>query len=150
MVLIIQLYWFLWYHDLLLAGLIVRTGYSLIRRKFLPYPTLAELRQRRNEEERADDLTKKLITRLAISPAEHVMDLWGSFKEYRAKKKGDVGLASPEPSPAVPEIVVEDAAIEKDAEVVAEDHVLTQDDHIYGPIFELGTKLADVHERIRK
>ena len=123
-------------------------AYSLIRRKYLPYPTLNELRQRRQEQERADHLTKQLITRLAASPAEHVKDLWDTFKGYRSsKKKEGTRPSSPNPASSIPEIIIEDDLATKNAEILSEELV---DDHIYGPIFEFVTKVADIHERIRK
>ncbi|KAI0692762.1 hypothetical protein BC835DRAFT_1277038 [Cytidiella melzeri] len=140
------LYWFLWFHDLLLAGLIARVAYSLLRRKYLPYPNLEELRQRRKEEDRADDVAKQIITRLAISPVEHVTDLWQTFKEYRSSRKKEKPEAAMSEPP--PEIVVEDTTVTEDTKLPSEDDILV-DNNMYGPIFEIATRIADVHERMR-
>ncbi|KAI0094874.1 hypothetical protein BDY19DRAFT_915067 [Irpex rosettiformis] len=138
------LYWFLWYHDLLITSLIARLLYSLVRRKYLPYPSLDELRQRRREQDRADDLTERLITRLAASPAEHVKDFWNTFKEYRSSKKSDSRSTSP-----VPEIIIGDVSTEKGVEDLSEDGMLISDHRLYSHIFDFVNKLADLHERIR-
>lgn len=146
-----KLYWFLWYHDLLISGVIVRVTYSLIRRKYLPYPNLGELRQRRKEQDRADDITKQVINRLASTPADHVKDLWYTFREYRqSKKNGGDKEPNPDVSASVPDIVVEDDSTRKSIDLLLEDDVFESDTNLYGPILEIANEVADIHERVRK
>jgi GRAM domain-containing protein 4 len=148
---IYKLYWFLWYHDLLISGVTVRVIYSLIRRKYLPYPNLGELRQRRKEQDRADDITRQVINRLASSPADHVKDLWSTFRDYRhSKRDGGDKAATPEAPPEVPDIVLDDDSTRKSINVLLEDDVLGSDTDLRGPILEIANEIADIHERVRK
>lgn len=159
------LFWIMWYNGLLLAGLFVRLLYALLRRKYLPYPTAAELRQYRREVELAENFSRGIILRVATSPAMSVHDAWTTFKEYRASKKkakaeaaktdaADSTVSTPEVEAPVPQIVVDEApAVENELDT-AQDELDTitpvlEAEHVATPIMHAANDISDIHERIK-
>ncbi|OBZ78941.1 hypothetical protein A0H81_01105 [Grifola frondosa] len=80
-------YWLSWYHDVLFAAIILRLLYALIRRKVLPYPNLAELREHRRQVDRAQEFGAAISMRLVASPAFGVKDVWHVFKDLNHSRK---------------------------------------------------------------
>ena len=150
-----QLFWFLWYNGLLLTGLFLRVLYALFRRRFLPYPSLSELRQYRREVQLAESFSRNIILRVATSPAMNVKDMWSAFKEYRASKKkskNDALEKSAEIKVNTPDIVFEDVPVSNDINVDGEEAVtdLLEEEHLAGPILHIANQISDIHERIKK
>lgn len=150
------MYWFLWYHNLLIAGLALRGLYGLLRRKYLMYPSLEELRSSRRWQDQADAFSKSIIVRLAMAPAPSVMTVWNGIR--RKMRKGedakDAKLAE-EPSgivaaSAVPNIIVEDFTEDVDATGLRTEDVPLADSDLAGPLLDVANQIADFHERIRK
>ncbi|GJE86136.1 hypothetical protein PsYK624_022160 [Phanerochaete sordida] len=159
------LFWIIWYNDLLLSGLFVRLLYALLRRKYLPYPSAAELRQYRREVELAESFSRSVILRVATSPAMNVADAWTAFKDYRtAKKEKKKAKADAEASASastadlnapVPEVVVDDTpATPVEESEVAEEELDTvppimEAEHVATPIMHAANGISDIHERIK-
>lgn len=150
---LLQLYWFLWYHNLLLAGSILYLLYDVLRRKFLAYPTLEELRTRRRSQDDADGFSKRILLSLTSSPAEHVKTLWNGMRQKM--RKGDARMdptiteALHHASPA-PQIVIEDVMQDVDTTGVRTEDVPLADSDLAGPLLDLANRVADLHERIWK
>ncbi|KAL4243508.1 GRAM domain-containing protein 4 [Abortiporus biennis] len=77
-------YWFLWYNGLLLAAFLTRVLYALIRRRFLPYPSLDELRKHRADVERAENLSASISSRMSVSTFG-VRDVIALIRETKKK-----------------------------------------------------------------
>ena len=87
LIVILQLYWVLWYHGLLLSALVLRLSYELLRKKLHPYPSLTELREHRSRIDRSQAFGTVLATRLAGAPALGLRDVWDIFGDYRRVRK---------------------------------------------------------------
>lgn len=132
--------------------------YALLRRKYLPYPTAAELRRYRREVELADSFSQGVILRVATSPAISARDAWTAFKDYRASKKkakDETGVDVADANDS-PQIVVEeatpDAVTEQDATQEEIDTVtpILEAEHVATPIMHAANAISDIHERIKK
>ena len=147
-----QLYWFLWYHNLVIAGLILRVLYALLRRKFLVYPTLDDLRKRHSYQDRADDFSKHIVVRLASPPATRVKDVWNGIKRRMQKEDGTDNKAKEALGLAVlpPQITVEGVTEDVDTTGVRTEDVPLAESDYAGPLLDLANQIADIHERIRK
>ncbi|KIP11934.1 hypothetical protein PHLGIDRAFT_395097 [Phlebiopsis gigantea 11061_1 CR5-6] len=151
------LYWWMWYNGLLLAGLFFRILYSLLRRRFLPYPSLSELHQYRRELALAESFSRNVVLRVVASPAINIQDVWSTFKEYRAstkKAKSDQNARTATLQTETFEetqIIVDDIDSDKGPGFEEEDVVkkLLSAQHILGPILQIANKVADIHERIK-
>ncbi|KAH8120143.1 hypothetical protein DFH11DRAFT_1558537 [Phellopilus nigrolimitatus] len=84
------LYWTLWYYDLLMPALFYRTLHSLMRRKLLPYPTIAELHERRREAARSHELGEQIQKRLGSSSSSGLMEAWRLFRVFKKPNKAKV------------------------------------------------------------
>jgi hypothetical protein len=82
----IQVFWVLWWYNLLLPSLFLRIFYALIRRKIFPYPTLQELRKRRKEVARANIFGEAVQARLTPSSPFGLRELWRIFKVFNKPK----------------------------------------------------------------
>lgn len=90
-----QLFWFLWLQDLLLPALILRILYALVRRRIFPYPTLEELRERRQEVQRADIFSAEVSKSLTASSRSGVKEVWRLFRVYNKTRKELLKSKSP-------------------------------------------------------
>ncbi|KAL1741867.1 hypothetical protein HDZ31DRAFT_84537 [Schizophyllum fasciatum] len=85
--LFLALFWFLWAQDLLLPALLLRIIYALARRRIFPYPTLAELREHRQEIQRADMFSAEVSKSLSASSRSGVREVWRIFRVYNKTRK---------------------------------------------------------------
>ncbi|KAI6133051.1 hypothetical protein EDD16DRAFT_2305 [Pisolithus croceorrhizus] len=76
-------FWILWYHDGLLAAFLCRIIWCLLRRRFLPYPSLAEYQEKRQNATRARRFGDEVQRRLSVSTLGPV-EIWKLFRAYRA------------------------------------------------------------------
>ncbi|KIO08290.1 hypothetical protein M404DRAFT_997219 [Pisolithus tinctorius Marx 270] len=76
-------FWVLWYHDGLLAAFLCRIVWCLLRRRFLPYPSLAEFQEKRQNATRARRFGDEVQQRLSVSTLGPV-EIWRLFRAYRA------------------------------------------------------------------
>ena len=149
---------------MLLSGLILRILYSLIRRKFLPYPSLAELRDHRSEMERADKFSRAVVTRLAAAPSS-AEDMFTVFKELRAMRKRQVAAKKAKAAQKGAEKPQEDEGqVEGDEQTVpdvAEDNHPPEEEDVPAKatkeeadakrnVLRSLNDVADIHERIKK
>ncbi|KAI0076095.1 hypothetical protein K474DRAFT_1598700 [Panus rudis PR-1116 ss-1] len=140
------LYWILWWNGALLAGLIGQILFSLFRRRFLPHPTLAELRQRRSEADRAEDFSLALTMRLAGSPSLGIREAYHIYRDFqrswkKAKSSSHVG------SPQVGEEGGDEASIDPTVQSVQPD--TPEERALAAQLLYMMNLIADLHERIR-
>ena len=134
---------------MLLPATCVRLLYSLARRRFLPYPTLDELRKRRQEVDQAEQFGVALSKRLALSPSFGVKDAWYLLREFRKTRKQDHAKENDSPDPSTVTVeITEDSSEEDDNDFAS---ILSAEELALARIALLYfTQLADLHERIRK
>lgn len=146
-----QLFWVLWYHDKLLPALFGRILFSLLRRKVLPYPTLKELRERRQEVAKAEELGEQLQTRLGTS-SSGFMEAWRLFRVVAKSNKHKLKLQR-EKLKGTESMKTDSVAELPEASentVLDEPNDNQEDKDIKKEILHLLGDLADFHERIRK
>jgi GRAM domain-containing protein 4 len=162
----IQAFWVLWWHNLLLPSLLLRVFYAIIRRKIFPYPTLQELRKRRKEVASANFLGDAVQARLTPSSPFGLRELWRIFKVFhkpkvdkaknvvkgQGKKANDnedmnkvkevaEGKGSSEPVTQAPEETVT---------VLDDSNDTKQDKDVKRAILQTLSDIVDLHERIKK
>ncbi|KAI6007424.1 hypothetical protein EDD15DRAFT_2153445 [Pisolithus albus] len=76
-------FWILWYYDALPAAFLCHIIWRLLRRRFLPYPSLAEFQEKRQNATRARRLGDEIQRRLSVSTLGPV-EIWKLFRAYRA------------------------------------------------------------------
>ncbi|KAL4069631.1 hypothetical protein V8B97DRAFT_1918138 [Scleroderma yunnanense] len=74
-------FWMLWYHDLLLAALLCRMLWCLLRYRLLPYPSLEELQAKRRNAAQARRFGEEIQQQLSTSTLGPV-DVWRLFRYY--------------------------------------------------------------------
>jgi hypothetical protein len=127
----------LWFFDLLMAALMARLCFSLLRRGVLPYPTAEELAERYIAEATADAVGDSIYTYLDSSLAKgvRIRDVWTVFriatKNKKNKAKNAVIDDAPEPS-------------------VKDDSVIKEDENLRRFALALMEEAADLHERFAK
>ncbi|KAG5647976.1 hypothetical protein DXG03_007010 [Asterophora parasitica] len=153
MLVVSQIFWTMWYQNMLLPCLLLRIFYSLLRRKLLPYPTLSELQEHRREVSRAADFGKQISGRLSASSSFGVKELWRLFKVYKNKRV----TVKPSITPVVADYPSEEVdpgigipSQPTDATVLddAKDSQDAQDLKRLG--VHIMNEIADLHERIKK
>jgi hypothetical protein len=84
----VKVFWFLWWNDLLPAALPIYLLFVLLKHRFLPYPSLSELKQHREEIHDADHFGEQLYRRLS-SNSFGVKDAWrlGNLVVFPSKEK---------------------------------------------------------------
>jgi hypothetical protein len=87
-----SLFWVLWLGDFLLPTFLGWVLWSLLKRRLLPYPTLAQLRERRQEVERAERFGEKVSFRLASTSQFGLKDAWKLAKDFRSKSASNLAL----------------------------------------------------------
>ncbi|KIJ68465.1 hypothetical protein HYDPIDRAFT_106664 [Hydnomerulius pinastri MD-312] len=148
------IFWFLWFHDLLLPALMFRILWCLLRRRLLPYPTLKELHERRQDTARARQFGEEVQERLSaatLGPRE----MWRLFKFYKASTKDRAkALAkgaskSPEQENTSP-ASKSAGAKESENEPTALDSGDSQEEQdLKRDLLRLLNELADLHERVK-
>ncbi|KAI6047648.1 hypothetical protein EDC04DRAFT_2863857 [Pisolithus marmoratus] len=75
-------FWVLWYNNGLLAAFLCRIIWSLLRRRFLPYLTLAEFQEKQQNTSRACRFGDEVQRRLSVSTLGPI-EIWKLFRAYR-------------------------------------------------------------------
>lgn len=137
------LFWILWYYNYLVAALCGRTLYEIMRRRFAPYPTSKELRERRAALERADAVAEALQFRLEgnVTSGVGFKDAWNVFRtvtKNKKKKARDMAQKGINPNPEPKWEDKSPAARGEEGE----------DDDIKRTALAIMEELADMHERI--
>ncbi|TFK57092.1 hypothetical protein OE88DRAFT_1650667 [Heliocybe sulcata] len=140
------LFWILWYQNLLLPAFFVRILYALLRRKVFPYPSLSELRQRREEVGRARAFGKEVETRLAAPATVAVNELW-RFVKLASLARLSAAAKGSRRSDTAKEI--EEIRIEQDTTVLEKDSEKKEVEDIKSTALFVMDQISDLHERIR-
>ncbi len=82
-------FWFLWWHDLLAAAFFFNLLLILLKHRLFPYPSIAELKSRREEVQNADQLDKQFSQRLSATSDLRLLDVWrlGNLLTFLPKGK---------------------------------------------------------------
>ncbi|KZT30570.1 hypothetical protein NEOLEDRAFT_1053072 [Neolentinus lepideus HHB14362 ss-1] len=142
------LFWVLWYQNLLLPAFFARILYALVRRKIFPYPSLSELRQRREEVGRANAFGREVGRCLAAPPTIVVNELWrfvklASVARLTASARGTHSTDTVKDSQ---EIRVE---TQQATTVLEKDTEQEEVEDIKSTALFLMDQISDLHERIR-
>lgn len=156
------LYFLLWLYDLLPAALVGRILYSLLRRRFLPYPTAEDLRKRRRRVAETEALGTTMDqfsgSWLAVAPvlAGQNVSFGDAFKTFRnvskAKKANLKNRAAEAVSEAAKDVPLEEQSkIQKQALKQAKEDLRRrqQEEDWKLAIVWFVEGLADIHERVR-
>lgn len=172
---IIQLFWSLWFFDLLLPSFFLHLLYLLLHRRLVPYPTLAELRKHHTEVLRAhefgEEMQMRLITGSSPFGVKDAFNLYKRFKKSKkpkghgrkgSKKSEDASKRSQSSISLVDDLATDDASMAEGTpaiEVVAEDEEgvkSTDTDEVRAEKqlkargLAMLVELADIHERVKK
>ncbi|KAF7339482.1 RNA cytidine acetyltransferase [Mycena sanguinolenta] len=145
-------FWSLWYQNLLLPCLFLRILYALARRRLLSYPTLAELRDHREEIERAAEFGQELSTRFSASSVLGVKELWRIFKVFNKPKRAKVKKVAREKTRAHPpqDPLSDDQISEQEVNTVLDsEDENAQENDIKRAVLQALAELADFHERVK-
>ncbi|KIM48214.1 hypothetical protein M413DRAFT_22743 [Hebeloma cylindrosporum] len=74
-----SMFWILWWYNLLAPAFLLRMLVCLVRRRLFPYPSLADLRQHRQEIIHADAFGQQVSARFSAS-SSGVKETWHLFK----------------------------------------------------------------------
>ncbi|KAF9237350.1 hypothetical protein BU15DRAFT_48725 [Melanogaster broomeanus] len=139
-------FWFLWFHDLLLPALMFRILWCLLRRRLLPYPTLQELQERRQDTARARRFGEEVQERLSattLGPTE----MWRLFKLYRTVTKDRSKVSAKESVNSVATSLGTAAA--NDQATILDQGDGQEVEDLKSDLLHLLNELADLHERIK-
>jgi len=81
-----QGYWVLWVNNLLLPSLIFYLLYVLLDRRMHPYPSLAQLREHRENIDKASDFGEELQAKLTGTTPIGLFDAWKTLRVYKKRK----------------------------------------------------------------
>ena len=145
---VFQVYWTLWWYNLLFTALLGRILLSLVRRGICPYPSLEDLRNHRKEIHDADRFGEMMLAKMSTS--SFVTEMWRLFrladqtmnitgkKQTKHKEKISVDFSDSQFG------IQEDNAVNDDMKTSREEKDIKR----YG-LFVLD-EIVDLHERIRK
>jgi hypothetical protein len=136
----LQVYWALWLTDLVLPSIILRVIWSLVRRRLFTYPTLKELRERREEIIRSEEFGGTLAARLTKTSRFGVKDAWKIFRDFRTLSDMNIGSEKEKGKEAVGPPDDENSDIP----------VTPSDQELLKFALKFLNAFADVHERARK
>lgn len=87
------MFWTLWWYNLLAPAFLLRVLVGLVMRRLFPYPSLADLRQHRQEILRADAFGKQVSARFSAS-SSGVKEIWRLLhllgRTWRSRTKGTI------------------------------------------------------------
>ncbi|KAF8445929.1 hypothetical protein L210DRAFT_962985 [Boletus edulis BED1] len=124
------MFWFLWFHDLLLPALVFRIVFGLFRRRLLNYPTLQELQERRQETAQALKFWEAVQQRISATTLGPI-ELWHLFKLYKSEKESKTEPGS------------------KDAITTIRPVEIDEEETLKRDMLYALNELADLHERIK-
>lgn len=136
---------------MLLPALFSRILFALLRRKILPYPTLQELRERRQEVAKAEELGDQLQTRLS-TPSSGIMEAWRLFRVVAKSNKQKLKHQKEKVKGKEP--MKSDSAISllgpNEDTVHDEPNESQEDKDVKRDVLHLLSDFADFHERLKK
>ncbi|KJA29117.1 hypothetical protein HYPSUDRAFT_61151 [Hypholoma sublateritium FD-334 SS-4] len=140
-------FWMLWWYNLIAPALVFRIFFSLLKRRIFPYPSLEDLRQRREEVLRADEFGEQVSARLS-SKASNMKEIWRLFKIYNHANKSQLNLPANKSSKDKGRSSVENLNKESDQTVLENDDETQEVQDLKRIGLQLLEELADLHERI--
>lgn len=147
-----QIFWTLWWNNLLVSALIIRAAISLLRRRLFPYPTLEDLRRHREDVSLASDFGQQVSDRLSassfgITETYRLFKLIGQTQRNILKGKAKEKFRKTNGSSSD---VQADISSQQGTTILddPEDSEETKDLKRIG--LQLLNDIADLHERIRK
>ncbi len=140
---VFKAFWIVWYYDSLIPALLLQLFYSLVRRRIFPYPTLEELRGRRQDMQRADDFGNLVSSRLTASSSLGIKEMWRLFKVVNKGKRTKIKKVFSQPQSGL---------VDRDDDTTClDDDVETKEERDLKRLgLQLLTGLVDLHERIKK
>jgi len=133
--------------------------YSLIRRKWLPYPSLEELREHRRDVDRAKEFSVAITSRLVASPTYDVQDVWRLFRDLnharkmkKAAKRNEKGKDAENlhEDPLEDEAAILEENVETDDKVSPSDPKDNSDEvDVKRAALSALNDIADLHERVK-
>ncbi|KAJ4486111.1 hypothetical protein J3R30DRAFT_3444125 [Lentinula aciculospora] len=133
-------FWMLWYHNLLLPTFFFRIFYALLRRKIFMYPTVAELKQRRKQVDKANELSEEISIRLSAT-SFGLKEMWRISRIFTKPKKSKAAKSRLAPDPSDPDV---------DDPTVLDDTKETQKEtDVKRAVLQVMNDIADLHERIQ-
>jgi hypothetical protein len=149
-----QIFWTLWWHNLLAPALVLRILVSLLKRRIFPYPSVQDLRRHREEVLRADEFGEQVSARLSMK-ASSVKEIWRLFKLFdqttknKAKSSTKESLANNgKQKPSDEHTSSFNNETDTTTLETVDDAEAVQDTKRMG--LHILEELADLHERIRK
>ncbi|KAJ4499630.1 hypothetical protein C8R41DRAFT_915363 [Lentinula lateritia] len=136
-----MIFWVLWYYNLLLPTFFLRIFYALIRRKIFTYPTLMELKQRRKQVDKANELGEEISLRLSTS-SFGLKEIWRISRIFtksnrnKSTQKSNIGLDKPNGGVDDPTVLDNTKESQKETDVKRAVLLAMND-------------VADLHERIK-
>ncbi|KAF9076276.1 hypothetical protein BDP27DRAFT_1285189 [Rhodocollybia butyracea] len=152
------IFWVLWYYNLLLPAFFFRIFYALLRRKIFTYPTVAELRERRRQVDRANELGDEISFRLSAS-SFGLKEMWRISRILIKPKKSKTKAKTPA---SVLNVVpgsgsaADDTAQAVDSTVAVDDRTILDDTtesqkerDMKRAVLQALNEIADTHERVK-
>lgn len=149
-----QIYWILWWYNLLSAGAVLGILVVLVKRKVFLYPSIEELHRHREQVIDANTFGRQVSDRFSV-PSSGLKDIWHLFrliessrKRKLASKVGKGKISANQPSPTL-----EDP---QGSKLAAEPIILDNDpkdqheQDLKRAIVLILSEIADLHERLRK
>ncbi|KAJ3988572.1 hypothetical protein F5890DRAFT_383607 [Lentinula detonsa] len=135
-----MIFWMLWYYDLLLPTFFFRLLYALMRRRIFTYPTVTELRQRRKQVDKANELGEEISIRLSTT-SFGLTEMWRISRIFTKSKKSKA--PKPNIAPGFPNTKVDDPTVLDDTEESQKETDMKR------AILQAMNDIADLHERIK-
>ena len=127
----------------------------MARRKFLPYPTLKDLQERRREIQSAENFSRNVVKGVVSARSVRIGDLLRTFKRSKSasqkpsdEKNRDNDTSSTY-SGDIPDIAVDNASVQEGS-VEATEEVTPEEAEIVRIILRLANSVADLLERVKK
>ena len=143
-----QIYWALWWYNLLLPALTLRIIFALLRRRIFPYPSLQDLREHRAEILAAEEFGDQVSARLSAS-SSGMTEIWRIVKIFDNSKKSKVKKFKEKlkSSESLSENLGTDG---EEATVLDDPEDCEGDKDVKRAILHILDDIADMHERVRK
>ncbi|KAF9015150.1 hypothetical protein BDQ17DRAFT_1229312 [Cyathus striatus] len=143
-----MLFWTLWWNDLVLPALVLRTLYAICRRKVFPYPSVSELRKRQEEISQAGKFGDQVTARLSSSSGTFgAKEMWRLFRLITHGKTDKLQLSQKDKRKEINEDTEVIENVSDDVTIIEDPADEAGDFKRFG--LQCLTDLADFHERVR-
>lgn len=149
-----QIYWALWWQNLLSPSLCLYILFALLKRRIFPYPSLEDLLRHREEVLRADEFGERVSAKLSASSSS-VMEIWRLFRLFEKTKRN---IVKGKPRETTKDKSTTDEPEGRHSSDLVEDDVTVLDDiddseeakDLKRIGLEILEDIAELHERVRK